>query len=733
MNKMFKFNGMPYKRSGRAGGKSVSTIGMLVLLLVALLVLPSCTGDDTEVDRYVCDDGTLAPDNDPAQCEVIPQDRYVCDDGTLAPDNDPAQCEVIPQDRYVCDDGTLAPDNDPAQCPDEYEQIGASAADNRWEAGDGPNKLTGLETADFVDGEGGNDSIKGMGGNDDITGGPGGDTLYGGPGDDTLDGGTGDDTLDGGTGNDELTGGTGNNTLDGGIGEDTAIFLGARQVTVDVSTEALVRHTPAVTDDGYLRPDTEDVGIAKDSLVNIENVKGTHGNDIIDGDENANVLEGFDGADIISGKDGDDKILPNRPAVDSNEDGFLEANTPAINPNDPVTTDGLDVVNGGDGSDTISYEGESVDVTVNLGSVIPAREDDDGTTTRIAHVAAQINGQTLGSATVDGGTDRITVVNIPTEENPEEENLVSTIENVIGGFGEDTLTGDARANTLSGAARGDQLNGGDGNDTLYGGGGTDTLNGGDGDDTLDGGPGEDILNGNDGNDTYVAVQDEGTSRTQDTVAEAEDEGMDTVYYAVPTDNDGTPAIDESTGGVTVTATPNHVEMVFGTQNNDNITAAAGGATILGLEGDDTLVGGAGIDTLVGCAGKNTLSGGGGDDVFGVFNDGANADEITDFNTGSDNATTTDEIHLKGFEAGASVTFAEIIPDNVDNITHAAVQVGGVTVATVTSTTIVLVQDSDSETEGDQTVTKVRGIINALEKSGAVIFDHTFDPAECSLN
>ena len=48
MNKMFKFNGMPYKRSGRAGGKSVSMIGMLVLLLAALLVLPSCFDDDTE-------------------------------------------------------------------------------------------------------------------------------------------------------------------------------------------------------------------------------------------------------------------------------------------------------------------------------------------------------------------------------------------------------------------------------------------------------------------------------------------------------------------------------------------------------------------------------------------------------------------------------------------------------------------------------------------------------------
>ena len=36
----------------------------------------------------------------------------------------------------------------------------------------------------------------------------------------------------------------------------------------------------------------------------------------------------------------------------------------------------------------------------------------------------------------------------------DEKELVSTIENVVGGFGVDTLTGDARANTLSGGADG---------------------------------------------------------------------------------------------------------------------------------------------------------------------------------------------------------------------------------------------------------------------------------------
>ena len=68
---------------------------------------------------------------------------------------------------------------------------------------------------------------------------------------------------------------------------------------------------------------------------------------------------------------------------------------------------------------------------------------------------------------------------------------------------------------------------------------------------------------------------------------------------------------------------------------------------------------------------------GGNDVFGVFkpDDSANPDVITDFAVG-------DEIHLKNFGAGV-VTFAKI----ADNVTHAAVQVDGVTVATVTSGTI----------------------------------------------
>ena len=74
MNKMFKFNGMPYKRSGRAGGKSVSMIGMLVLLLAALLVLPSCFDDDTvEVETIICN-GVEVADRNATECQEAEED-----------------------------------------------------------------------------------------------------------------------------------------------------------------------------------------------------------------------------------------------------------------------------------------------------------------------------------------------------------------------------------------------------------------------------------------------------------------------------------------------------------------------------------------------------------------------------------------------------------------------------------------------------------------------------------
>ena len=76
------------------------------------------------------------------------------------------------------------------------------------------------------------------------------------------------------------------------------------------------------------------------------------------------------------------------------------------------------------------------------------------------------------------------------------EDILVTIENVIGGSGSDNIIGALGINRLEGGEGNDTLRGGAGSDTLFGQGGNDTIeyNAGDGNDALvDGGLGDDTL------------------------------------------------------------------------------------------------------------------------------------------------------------------------------------------------------------------------------------------------
>ena len=98
-------------------------------------------------------------------------------------------------------------------------------------------------------------------------GGEGDDVLEGGDGNDDLDGGVGNDVLRGGDGDDVLRGGGGSDLIDGGSGDDTLTYSGsAIGVSVDL-----------VSGSG-------DFGSASgDSLVGIENVVGSDGDDVLRG------------------------------------------------------------------------------------------------------------------------------------------------------------------------------------------------------------------------------------------------------------------------------------------------------------------------------------------------------------------------------------------------------------------------------------------------------------------
>ena len=86
--------------------------------------------------------------------------------------------------------------------------------------------------------------------------------------------------------------------------------------------------------------------------------------------------------------------------------------------------------------------------------------------------------------------------------------ILTGIENVNGGGGDDTIRGDSGANTFRGENGVDKLYGNAGDDRLYGGSGDDILKGSSGVDRLTGGSGDDTLYGGSGNNVLTGGRGE---------------------------------------------------------------------------------------------------------------------------------------------------------------------------------------------------------------------------------
>lgn len=157
------------------------------------------------------------------------------------------------------------------------------------------------------------------------------------------------------------------------------------------------------------------------------------------------------------------------------------------------------------------------------------------------------------------------------------------IEQAVGGFGHDDITGNALGNLLLGRDGDDRLYGLAGNDTLDGGLGRDSLYGGSGNDSVVGNSGDDFLSGGDGNDGLFGGA-----------------GDDALY--------GGKGADDMVGG-------EGNDDLYGGDNNDSMTGGAGADRMRGDAGDDTIFGGDGEDDLNGGAGGDTISGGAGNDVL----------------------------------------------------------------------------------------------------------------------
>ena len=155
---------------------------------------------------------------------------------------------------------------------------------------------------------------------DDVLHGGEGDTLYGGTGNDLLfsysylpyglPGLTnpyfefGSAALYGGSGDDTLVAWLGGNTLDGGDGIDTVDY--SDFVITDLYAQLAVdlEQGMAWQDDVLMFGPPE----IQDTLINVENVIGTGGNDKLFGNSLNNVLDGGDGSDSLDGRAGDDSL-----------------------------------------------------------------------------------------------------------------------------------------------------------------------------------------------------------------------------------------------------------------------------------------------------------------------------------------------------------------------------------------------------------------------------------------
>ncbi len=174
------------------------------------------------------------------------------------------------------------------------------------------------------------------------------------------------------------------------------------------------------------------------------------------------------------------------------------------------------------------------------------------------------------------------------------------IEDVIGGAGDDVLTGDSKANKLVGNAGNDTLKGDGGNDMLAGGAGNDMLDGGAGNDLLQGGAGNDTLKGGAGNDVLEGDAGSDTVDLSDKTAGITLNLADTSKYDADGTANATGAYVRAqigSGGSVEYDYIKEIENIIGGSGNDTLTGDSGANVIEGGGGKDTLTGGAGNDTL----------------------------------------------------------------------------------------------------------------------------------------
>lgn len=376
----------------------------------------------------------------------------------------------------------------------------------------------------------------------------------------TIDGGDGADTLTGGDGDDHLTGGEGNDLFkthsspDGA--DDYAGGAGVDKVDYGARTARVTAVADGATSCGAGAPAQGGSATEGDTIGDdVEDLAGGGGDDYLAGNALPNRLTGNAGSDWLwGGSAGDCSVDTDVLEGGGGDDRFLQGSS----------ADCGDALNGGAGADVADYGQRSGSLVITLEGVANDGEASEG------------------------------------------DNVKTDVERVLGGSGDDVVTGSNNA------------------EALHGGPGNDVLSGGAGDDTLVGDSGDDVLNGDAGSDTFL---ESGVDAAYDSGSEQRGAGDDTL-------NGGTPAAGatdtadygERSAALTITLCTDVTKPKGGSTAHAQCTDADGASEgdsvvnvqhLLGGSGDDTLKGHTGDDTLEGGGGADTLSGGAGNDrLFG---------------------------------------------------------------------------------------------------------------------
>ena len=473
-----------------------------------------------------------------------------------------------------------------------------------------------------------NDTLAGHAGTDEFVGRAGNDLLQGRDGDDRLFGGDGNDTIQGGAGNDTLHGGGGNDIIQGGSGNDTASYDYARPGGLEGDLAAGNFGGQSVD----LLTGTATGSFGTDTLMAINNVFGSDGNDNLLGNDGQNVLSGEDGNDVLNGRVGNDVLIlgeGNDTAIGGSGDDLIILGTGT---SDIMGGSGFDTFDLGAVTGSIDIDMVTDSFTAMFDHDVPVWADTGTAEIRVFN-AQNLTPQLVREADPSFSNSADDVSRVLPDPSDPDFFMFLTVDQVqqFAGFGTfvgiDEIVGGLTSVNLRPSLGVDRFDGslsmndvidfsaetmrvsydlatGASNSALVAGDdlvGLEGVTGGQGNDELSGDGGDNKLIGNGGNDDLFGRA-----------------GHDEILGS---------AGDDFIGGA------GGNDKLFGGANSDNLRGGDGRDMLKGGADDDTLVGGNGPDTLEGGTGNDSLLGeNGDDDLFGegghdVLTGGAGADML----------------------------------------------------------------------------------------------------------